>query len=152
MAAPPNPDRSHPIEGQVVLLAGAKASVPLWRLSALLEDVQRHLADRREEYDRRFERVDVPVEDDADANDDVDADADADTADDADGESRRVYYLAGDDHWERVGERLGLDDREVDAVRRTHREQLRRDGRRLDREEEFETAVEIRDPVAVAPP
>lgn len=119
------PERTHPIEGQVVLLAGAQASVTLQRLSALLEAVQRHLVGRREDYGRRFEMVE------------------------ADG---RTYYLAGADHWERVGEELGLDDSEAEAVRRTHDAQFRRDGRRLDRKSEFETAMEIRDPVAIAAP
>jgi hypothetical protein len=119
------PDRTHPIEGQVVLLAGAQASVTLQRLSVLLEDVQRHLVDRREDYGRRFERVET------------------------DG---RTYYLADAGHWERVGQELGLGDSEADAVRRAHGAQFRRDGRRLDRKAEFETTMEIRDPVAIAPP
>lgn len=119
------PERTHPIEGQVVLLAGAQASVTLQRLSALLEDVQRHLVDRRDDYSRRFEHVE------------------------GDG---RTYYLADPDHWERVGEELGLEESEADAVRRAHGAQFRRDGRRLDRKAEFETTMEIRDPVAIAPP
>jgi hypothetical protein len=119
------PERTHPIEGQVILLAGARASVTLKRLSALLEDVQRHLVDRREEYGRRFERIEA---------------------------EGRTYYLAGTAHWDGVGRELGLDDSETDGVRRTHDAQFRRDGRRLDRLEEFETAMEIRDPVTIASP
>lgn len=119
------PDRSHPIEGQVVLLAGAQASVTLDHLSALLERVHEHLVGRHGSYDRRFERID------------------------ADG---TTYFLAGADHWETVGEEIGLSDREVAAVRRAHESQFRRDGRRTDRTEEFETAMEIRDPVAIAAP
>jgi hypothetical protein len=118
-------EQTHPIEGQVVLLAGAQASVTLQALSALLEDAQRHLVDRREDYGRRFERVEA---------------------------GSRTYYLADANHWERVGEELGLDDSEADAVRRAHGAQFRRDGRRLDRKAEFETAMEIRDPVAIASP
>jgi len=116
---------THPIEGQVVLLAGAKASVTLTQLSALLERVQKRVQRRREEYARQYERID------------------------ADGIE---YYLVETDYWDRVGERLGFDDRETDAVRRTHEEQFRRDGRRLDRREEFETALDIRTVVAITPP
>jgi hypothetical protein len=111
---------SHPIEGQVVLLAGARASVPLNRLSELLARVHGHLVDRRERYEREFERVD---------------------ADDT------VYYLAGSGHWATVADDLGLTDREIDAVQRTHETQFLRDGRRLDRSEEFEAALDIRQPV-----
>ncbi|MFT4881290.1 MAG: hypothetical protein ACI9HI_001293 [Salinirussus sp.] len=119
------PERTHPIEGQVILLAGAKASVTLKRLSALLEDVQRHLVGRYEEYGRRFERIE------------------------ADG---RTYYLADTAHWDGVGRELGFEDSETDGVRRAHGAQFRRDGRRLDRLGEFEAAMEVRDPVTIAPP
>lgn len=113
---------AHPIEGQVVLLAGARASVPLHRLSDLLARVHDHLTDRRERYEREFERVD---------------------ADDT------VYYLAGGDHWAAVADDLDLTDREADAVRRAHERQFLRDGRRLDRTAEFEAALDIRQPVVV---
>jgi hypothetical protein len=116
-------DQSHPIEGQVVLLAGARASVPLQRLSPLLDRVQRHLADQQQAYERQYERVD------------------------ADG---TVYYLAGSDHWPAVGDALDLAENEVDAVRRAHEKQFLRDGRRLDREAEFEAALDIRQPVVLA--
>ena len=116
---------THPIEGQIVLLAGAQASVTLQRLSALLAEVQRHLAPSRAAYERRFERLEG---------------------------AEHVYYLAGLDHWERVGDDLGLSEAETDAVRRAHEAQFRRDGRRLDRTEEFETALEIRHPVVIGPP
>lgn len=121
-----DPDRTHPIEGQVVLLAGAQASVTLSQLSALLERAQQQLVDRREDYRRRFERIE--------------------------GQDEIVYFLAGEDHWESVGEELALGRREIDALRRAHRAQFRRDGRRLDRLDEFEASMEIRDPVAIAPP
>jgi len=113
----------HPIEGQILLLAGAQASVNLARLPDLVERVQDHIDSRIEEYDRRYERIDGP--------------------------RGTSYYLADADHWERLGDDLDLDDRETDAVRRAHTEQFRRDGRRLDRTEEFETTIEIRDIVAV---
>jgi hypothetical protein len=118
-------EHTHPIEGQVVLLAGAQASVTLQALPALLEDAQRHLVDRHEGYGRRFECVET------------------------DG---RTYYLTDANHWDRVGKELGLEDSEADAIRRAHGAQFRRDGRRLDRKAEFETAMEIRDPVAIASP
>ena len=113
---------SHPIEGQVVLLAGARASVPLHRLSELLDRVHGELADRRERYEREFERVDA-----------------GDT----------VYYLADADYWTTAADDFGLTEREADAVRRAHEKQFLRDGRRLDRTGEFETALDIRQPVVV---
>lgn len=119
-------DTDHPIEGQVILLAGARASVTLTRLSELVTEAQTYLGDRHGEYDRRFERLD--------------------------GTDGTVYYLADPDHWVRIGEQLGFSDRETDAVERAHAAQFRRDGRRLDRREEFESAMEIRDVVAVASP
>jgi hypothetical protein len=119
-------ETSHPIEGQVVLLAGAQASVTLSELSELLEAVQRHLVDERDGYDRRFESIE--------------------------GADATTYYLAEAGHWETVCDALGLDDRETDAVARTHEQQFRRDGRRLDREDEFDSTLEIRDVVAIAPP
>ncbi len=118
-------ERRRAIEGQIVLLAGAQASVTLTRLSGLLDRTARYLADRRETYQRQFERLDGP-----------------------DGTS---YYLTDPGHWEQIGPQLGFDDRETDAVRRTHRVQFERDGRRLDRDEEFETTLEIREVVAMPP-
>jgi len=114
----------HPIEGQIVLLAGAQASVTLERLSELLPEVQTHLEAHRKEYERNYERIE------SDDN---------------------VYHLVEPDHWEQVGAVLGLDKREIDAVRRTHEAQFTRDGRRLDRTEEFESALSIRTPVVMEP-
>jgi len=111
----------HPLEGQIVLLAGAQASVTLEQLSRLLADVHGYLCRYREYYDRQFERIE--------------------------GEET-VYYLAGPDHWDRVAAALHLADREIDAVRRAHEAQFTRDGRRLGRTEEFEAALSIRSPVA----
>jgi hypothetical protein len=117
---------SHPIEGQIVLLAGSKASVSLPKLSDLLERAQQYLADDRDTYDQRFERLD--------------------------GAEGTIYYLAPADHWTGVGADLDLTEREIDALGRAHAAQFRRDGRRLDREDEFETTLEIRDVVAISPP
>jgi hypothetical protein len=114
---------AHPIEGQVVLLAGARASVTLEHLSSLLARVQRAVRNRREEYGRRYERIE--------GRDDV------------------AYFLVDPDHWDDLGQTIELSDREIDAVGRTHAAQFRRDGRRLDRLEEFESALELREVVAV---
>lgn len=111
---------AHPIEGEVILQAGAFASVPLKTLSGLVGQVQRHIDDHRAEYDRQFERIE--------------------------GKSRQ-YLLAPSEYWQGVAEELALADREIDAVKRVHETQFRRDGRRLDRTEEFESALQIRSPV-----
>ncbi|MEF8812813.1 MAG: hypothetical protein V5A55_03230 [Halovenus sp.] len=114
---------THPVEGQIVLLAGAQASVTLEQLSTLLERVHEYLLAHRGEYERRFECIEV---------------------------GDKAYYLADPDYWETVAEALGLDGTEIDAVRRAHEAQFRRDGRHRDRLEEFETALEIRHPLLVA--
>ncbi|OAQ52672.1 hypothetical protein HTG_10120 [Natrinema mahii] len=115
-----------PIEGQVLLLTAAKASVPATRLPDLVERAQARLGPERERYRREFERCY--------ADDDLEA------------------FLVGWGHWEDVGEEIGLTDRELSAVRRAHEEQLLRIGRRTDREAAFETALEIREPVVIAAP
>ncbi|MFA9501914.1 hypothetical protein ACERIM_03925 [Natrinema sp. H-ect1] len=115
-----------PIEGQVLLLTAAKASVPATRLPDLIERAQARVGPDRERYRREFERCY--------ADDDLEA------------------FLVGWGHWEGIGEEIGLTDRELSAVRRAHEEQLLRIGRRTDREAEFETALEIREPVVIATP
>ncbi|EMA31087.1 hypothetical protein [Halobiforma nitratireducens] len=121
-----------PIEGQVLLLTAAKASVPATRLPELVERAQAHLADELERYRREYERV--YVDDATDHDDETD---------------RLESFLVDWGHWETVGETVGFDERELSAVRRAHEEQLLRIGRRIDREEEFETALEIREPVLI---
>lgn len=116
-----------PIEGQALLLAGTKASVAPRRLPDLVRRAAADLRDRRATYERSRERV-------VDA-DEAGADADA--------------YLVPTGHWSAVGERLGLDAREADAVRRAHAEQLRRFGSETGRRDEFETALEIREAVVI---
>ncbi|AUG48277.1 hypothetical protein BVU17_12365 [Haloarcula taiwanensis] len=116
-------DSSYPIEGQIVLLAGTRASIPLDQLPDLLERVQTYLREHRATYDREYERISGPREAD--------------------------YVCAESGHWDSIGTELGLGDREQDAVRRAHTAQFERDGRRLDRSEEFETTLEIRDVLAV---
>lgn len=117
-------DSSSPIEGQIVLLAGTQASVPLNQLPDLLEQVQTYLRANRETYDRGYERISGPREAD--------------------------YICVESGHWDTIGGELGLSEREQDAVRRAHVSQFARDGRRLDRTEEFETTLEIRDVLAVS--
>ena len=112
-----------PVEGQLLLLAAAKASVGPARLSKLVDLVQTELGDDLETYRRRYERIHADDE--------------------------RELFLTDAAHWETLGDRLDLSNREIDAVRRAHREQLLRIGRREDREPEFETALEIRTPVAI---
>jgi len=113
-----------PIEGQIVLLAGAKASVTVRRLYELVSTAQEAIHERRERYERRYERID--------------------------GTDDRVYYLVETDYWNGLCAGLDLGERECDSLRRVHAEQFRRDGRRLDRAEEFESALELRSVVTVA--
>lgn len=112
-----------PIEGQVQLLAAAKASIAPHRLPDLLAAVQADLGPQLDDYRRQYEQV--HRDDDA-----------------------RVFFVPAD-HWSAVGERLGFDRRETAAVRRAHEAQLRRIGRRADRREEFERALEIRTAVVI---
>ncbi|WP_224268105.1 hypothetical protein [Haloprofundus salinisoli] len=112
-----------PIEGQVMLIAGAKASVPPERLPGLLTRAQADLGGRVQNYRLRYELV-------------------AET-------DEYAAFFVPTGHWGEVGERLGLDQREADALRRTHEEQLRRLGRRSGRREEFDSALEIREAAVV---
>ncbi|WP_226481197.1 hypothetical protein [Natrinema amylolyticum] len=112
-----------PIEGQVLVLTAAKASVPPTRLPDLVERAQVALGPKLERYRREYERLYA--------------------ADD------REIFLVDWGHWEALGDEIRLSDRELSAVRRAHEEQLLRIGRRTDREDEFETALEIREPVVV---
>ncbi|HKL29165.1 MAG TPA: hypothetical protein VJ898_07835 [Natrialbaceae archaeon] len=112
-----------PIEGEVLMIATVKGSVGP-RVDVLVDRVQAHLGSNIDDYRRQYEAVHETAE--------------------------RVVFLAETGHWERVGDRLGLHEREVDAVRRAHTEQLEVIGRREGRESEFEAALEIRDPVVVA--
>jgi hypothetical protein len=110
-------------DGQVLLLAGAKASVAPSRLPTLVARAGAHVRERRATYRRTCERV-------------------------HDDEVREVF-LAAPGHWRDVGEALSLTDREVDAVARAHAEQLLGLGRRAGRREEFASALEIREAVVV---
>ena len=111
-------DPAHPIDGQIVLLTGAKASVPLERIPDLLARAQIDLAGRLDDHRRQYECVHETDE--------------------------RATFLVPLGYWSTAGERLGFGRREADAVRRAHEQQLRRIGREEGREDEFETALEVR--------
>ncbi|MFA9425563.1 hypothetical protein [Natronorubrum sp. A-ect3] len=112
-----------PIDGQVLILTAAKASVPPARLPDLVDRAQKRLAPALERYRREYERL---------------------YADD-----EREVFLVEWGHWETLGDDLEVSDRELAAIRRAHEEQLLRIGRRTDREDTFETALEIREPVCI---
>lgn len=112
-----------PIDGNPLLIAAAKASVPASRLPDLLAIVQTHLHPLASQYRRSFERIHR--------------------------EDGRELFFVPTDHWEELGETLGFDRRERDAVQRAHEEQLRRIGSTHDRREEFETALELRSVVVI---
>lgn len=111
-----------PIDGEVILLASAMASVGT-RLPALVEHAQADLGPRIEEFRQRYEAVHESDE--------------------------RVVFLVEEGFWKETGKRLEFTPKEIDAIRRAHAEQLQHLGRREGREEEFETALEIREAVVV---
>jgi hypothetical protein len=113
----------NPIEGQVLVLTAAKASVGGQRVPDLVAEARRELEPRTEDLRRRYECV---------HEDDV-----------------RVVFLAPEGFWEDVGDELGLSRREYEAVARAHAEQLLRVGDREGRKEEFETALEVREAVVI---
>lgn len=112
-----------PIEGQMILLATAKSSIGD-RLPSLVDRVQAHLVADVEAYCRQYETV---YEDD-----------------------ERLVLLVEDGFWDDLAVDLDLTPRERDAVRRAHAEQTLRIGRNEGREGEFETALEIREPLVLA--
>lgn len=116
----------NPLDGQPLLLAAAKASVGPRLLLDLVEHVQSRLAPRIDDYRREYECV---HETDA-----------------------YVVFLVGKGHWNDLAEEFDLDPRERDAVRRAHAEQLRYVGQRTDRRDEFESALDLREPVVVGKP
>ncbi|AZQ14669.1 hypothetical protein [Halorubrum sp. PV6] len=115
----------YPIEGTALVKSAALASVPAGRLPELLACVQADLGPHLDDYRRRYEQI-------------------AATAD-------REAFLVEPDHWEGVGDRLGLSDRERDAVVRAHEAAVERVGGR-ERRSEFETALEIRSGVVIGLP
>ena len=110
-----------PIDGGIVALAGVKAGLEPASVSAALGTVQEDLDPRFDEYRRQYECVHRS--------------------------NGRLVFLVEQGHWETVAEKSGLSSRATDAVRRAHEEQLRRIGRRTDRIEEFESALDIREAV-----
>jgi hypothetical protein len=113
----------NPIEGQVLVLTAAKASVSGGRVPDLAAEARRELEPRADDLRRRYECV---------HEDDV-----------------RVVFLVPDGFWAEVGDGLDWSRREHEAVARAHAEQLLRVGRREGREAEFETALEVREAVVV---
>lgn len=113
----------NPIEGQVLVLTAAKASVGGQRVPDLVAEARRELAPRADDLRRRYECV---------HEDDV-----------------RAVFLVPEGFWAETGEDLGWTDREFEAVARAHAEQLLRVGRREGREDEFETALDVREAVVV---
>ncbi len=112
-----------PLDGNALVLAAAQASVSGERLPELVDRAQAHLESRLEEYGRRYERVH------------------------SDGE--QTVFFVEEGHWAEVGEELELEPREWRALRRVHAEHLKRLGTDLERREEFETALELRETVVV---
>lgn len=116
-------ERTFPIDGTVLVLTAATASVGPQRLPELLTRVQADLGSRLDEYRHAYECI---------------------AADDS-----RAVFLVPADHWEGVGDRLGFGRREIDAVRRAHEAQLQRLGSEAGRRDEFDTALDIRSAVVV---
>ncbi|MFP8955651.1 hypothetical protein ACLI4Y_02905 [Natrialbaceae archaeon A-CW3] len=114
---------AEPIEGQILLLTAAKASVPASSLPDLIDQTQRRLVADIEQYRRRTE---CAFEDDD-----------------------RAVFLVAPGFWDEIGSELGFTDRETAAVRRAHTEQLERIGHRQERDDEFESALEIREVVCI---
>jgi hypothetical protein len=112
-----------PIEGQILLLTAAKASVTPTQLPDLVDLAQKRLAADRERYRREYERL-------------------------YEGDGLEAFAVETG-HWAELGAELGMSDRKRSAVERAHEEQLLRIGRRTDREDELETALEIREPVLI---
>lgn len=113
----------NPLDGQPLLVAAAKASVGPQLLPDLVEHVQSALGPRLDAYRREYERVHAT--------------------------DRYEVFLVEQGHWAALGEELDLEPRERDAVKRAHEEQLRHLGKRLDREAEFESALDLREVVVV---
>jgi len=108
------------VSGNALLVAGAKASVPLARLPDVLDAAET-------EVDESRVRRECECVHDADEK----------------------IYLAERGFWTTVAERAGLSAREADAVRRAHEEHFRSVGRRENRTAEFETALELREAVVL---
>jgi len=113
----------HPIDGNALMVAAAKASVGAGRLPELLRAADARLRERADEYERTYERVD-----------------------ETDGVAT---YLVPEGHWTELGEAMELGRREADALRRAHEQHLLRIGTERRRRAEFESALELREAVVV---
>ncbi|WP_135853777.1 hypothetical protein [Halorussus salinus] len=113
----------NPIEGQILVLTAAKASVGGERVPDLVAEARRAVEPRADELRRRYERV---------HRDEV-----------------REIFLVPDGFWADEGEKLGWSRRAHEAVARAHAEQLLRVGKREQRRDEFETALEVREAVVI---
>ncbi|WP_254840589.1 hypothetical protein [Natronomonas marina] len=112
-----------PLDGDALVLAAAKASVSGERLPDLVDRAQDLLGGRLPAYGRRYE---CAHEDD----------------------SAAVFFVE-EGHWADLGEEMGLDEREWQALRRAHTEHLERLGRDVGRRREFKTALELREIVVI---
>ncbi|WP_255197118.1 hypothetical protein [Halorarius litoreus] len=113
----------NPIDGEPMLVAAAKSSVPGSRLPDLLERAQDHLHGQLDDYRRGYERA-------------------------HEGDRYEAFFVEVS-HWEELGDDIGLSRRERDAVARAHREQLLWASRDEGRREEVETALDLREVVVV---
>jgi hypothetical protein len=112
-----------PLQGNALVVAAAKASVSGERLPDLVDRAQERLTQRHPDYARGYECV-------------------------HEDESAAVF-LVEEGHWGDVGAELDFDDREWKALQRAHAEHLKRLGDDLDRRQEFETALELREAVVI---
>ncbi|WP_439330820.1 hypothetical protein [Halorubrum ezzemoulense] len=114
---------TYPIEGTALVKTTALASVPAARVPTLLARVQADLGPRIDAYRRRYEQIEA--------------------------ESGRETFLVDPDHWDEVAERVGLSERERDAVVRAHEAAVERLGAGSGRRAEFDAALEIRSAVVI---
>ena len=113
----------YPIEGTALVKTAALASVPAARVPGLLGHVQAELGPRIDVYRRRYERIAA--------------------------EPDREAFLVEPDHWDDIADRVGLSERERDAVVRAHEAEVERIGSGSGRRAEFDTALEIRSAVLI---
>lgn len=111
------------LDGRALVLAAAKASIAGERLPPLVERAATSLTERLEEYRRSYECVHEDEE--------------------------TAVFLVERGHWSSIAEELRFHEREADAVRRAHEEHLLGLGSTLDRRDEFERALDLREAVTV---
>jgi hypothetical protein len=112
-----------PLRGNALVLGAAKGSISGERLPDLADRAQAFLEARLPEYTRSYECV---YEDETEA-----------------------VFLVETGHWAEIGEEMGLGEREWQALQRTHTEHLKQLGTDLGRRSEFETALDVREPVVI---